>query len=348
MNSNKLFKNLKPLIVLTVICVIVAALLGVTNYITAPIIERVEKEKIAESLVKAFPGGSFADPETLPEGAPETVGAIYKDKNGNGHVVTLTTTKGFTGQPINLSVGVGVDGVIKGVVITGYNDSLGKSSVSEAVSGFTGVGVDGVEDVELVAGVTYSSNAVRGAVKDALAVLGFGGDEGYTEEQIRDMAAALIGSDNLTEIANPGTYSSVKKIYKEGGGKGFVVYTQMPGQYVPVASEGLVAIDPEGKIIGVDLITWVVGHGVEPGDFETRFAGKTAADVGSVELVTGATYTAMDFRQSVADALAVVSGADASVEAPVYSIIAVCFISAVIGALIAYKVAVIIKRRNKA
>jgi hypothetical protein len=196
-----------------------------------------------------------------------------------------------------------VDGVIKGVVITGYNDSLGKSSVSKAVSGFTGVGVDGVEDVELVAGVTYSSNAVRGAVKDALAVLGFGGDEGYTDEQIRDMAAALIGSDNLTEIANPGTYSSVKKIYKEGAGKGFVVYTQMPGQYVPVASEGLVAIDPEGKIIGVDLITWVVGHGVEPGDFETRFAGKTAADVGSVELVTGATYTAMDFRQSVADAL---------------------------------------------
>ena len=350
MSDKKLFtkKNAAPVIVLTVICLIVAALLGATNMLTAPIIAEVEREKIASSLVEAFPGGSFGDAKELPEDAPETVRAIYPEANGKGHVVTLITTKGFTGQEIGLSVGVDTEGKVVGVVITAYNDSLGKSAMNGAVENFKGVGNDGIDDVDLVAGVTYSSNAVRGAVKDALAALGFGGSDGYTEEDILRMAGELIGSDQLTEVANSGSFDSVKKIYKDGGGRGFVVYTQMPGEFVPVASEGLVAIDPEGKIIAVDLITWVVGHGVEPGDFETRFTGKTLDDVSEVELISGATYTSSDFRSSVADALAAVSGKDASPTVPIYSIVTACLVGAAVLALIAFKVTMIIKRRNKA
>lgn len=175
MSEKKLMKkeNLAPVIALSVICVIVALLLGVTNLITAPIIEGIEAKKIADSLTEAFPGGSFSDPDKLPESAPDTVTAIYSDANGAGKVVTLTTTKGFTGQEIGLSVGVRNDGTVVGVVITGYNDSLGKNAMTSAVGNFKDKAPEEIEDVELVAGVTYSSKAVRGAVYDALVALGY-------------------------------------------------------------------------------------------------------------------------------------------------------------------------------
>ena len=149
MSDKKLFnkENLKPIATLSIICVIVAALLGLTNMITADTISANEEAKVLESLTKAFPGGSFTEPLAADDSHPETVSAIYADQNGAGHVVTLVTTKGFTGQPIKLTVGIKTGGEITGVVITGYDDSLGKSAMTGAVDNFKGKTPDEVESV---------------------------------------------------------------------------------------------------------------------------------------------------------------------------------------------------------
>ena len=106
-------KNLFPIIALTVIGVVVATLLATVNAITAPIIEEREKQAILDSLEDVMPGGDFGSDvksEPLPKNAPDTVTAIYKEKNGMGHVVTLKTT-GYA-SVISITVGIDADGKI--------------------------------------------------------------------------------------------------------------------------------------------------------------------------------------------------------------------------------------------
>ena len=92
-------------------------------------------------------------------------------------------------------------------------------------------------------------------------------------------------------------------LYQDMSGRGSVAYIVVPGEYVPVATEALVYFDEFGEIRDVDLRSWIVGHGVEPGDFADGFIGKNAETLGEVELVSGATFTAKDFKDAVADAM---------------------------------------------
>ena len=50
-------ENLKPIIVLSVICLMVALLLGALNMITAPEIKRQAEEKANEALLVVLPDG---------------------------------------------------------------------------------------------------------------------------------------------------------------------------------------------------------------------------------------------------------------------------------------------------
>ena len=339
-------ENLKTVIVLVAICLIVAALMGAINLITAPEIENAEKKRISDSLSSALPNGEFGDSEAIPKEAPETVTGIYKDQKGGGHAVTLVTKKGYTGNKLGITVGIKPDGTINGVVITEYGDSLGKKQMEKAVSNFADTPANDAQNVELVTGVTYSSNAVRSAVNDALTVLGYV-KRGYTDEELTELALKLMPeAEGFTEIFSPTAADTVKKIYRENSGLGFVVYTSTSTEHAPVETEGLVAIGADGRIVGVDLLTWTVGHGVEPHDgYEKGFVGKSAETIDTAELVTEATGTSLHFRDSIKDALYAVSGKEPAPAVRVYTIIG---ISAVALAVIAAAAVVIYKRRKRA
>ena len=49
-------KNIMPIVVLTAICVVVAALLGVVNMLTAPIIAEAESQKVYDSFRNVLDG----------------------------------------------------------------------------------------------------------------------------------------------------------------------------------------------------------------------------------------------------------------------------------------------------
>ena len=71
---NKPKFNVKSIIVLTAICLIVAALLAVTNHFTSPVVEKTRQQKIVDSLKEVLP-----DMTNPPEPAPSpaiTVGHI--------------------------------------------------------------------------------------------------------------------------------------------------------------------------------------------------------------------------------------------------------------------------------
>lgn len=158
-----------PAIVLTVICLIVALALATVNLLTAPIVEENNKKKQQESLREVMPSAADFE-EATGLTLPETVNTVYRETEGRGYVLLLSTTSNFTqGDPMGITLGIGADGKITGVCLTSYSESkdFGKASYPE-----TYVGKDEtLEGTGLVAGVTYSSTAFRNALKDAFTAL---------------------------------------------------------------------------------------------------------------------------------------------------------------------------------
>lgn len=166
-------KDLKPILVLGAICLVVAVLLAGVNMITSVKIEADKALAVKKSLETVMPGIDPEDVTAEYDLTDTTVTTVYRDKNGKGHVVTLSTAKGYTGNAILLTVGINNEGVITGATVTSNPESKGVDQTNDFFEGFGGKNPQEVFDAELVAGVTYSSTAVRNAALDAFKVLGF-------------------------------------------------------------------------------------------------------------------------------------------------------------------------------
>lgn len=158
---------IKTVLVLTIICLVVAVLLAVTNYITAPIIAEGRAAKIQESLQAVIPGGSFEE-VALPEGTAKTVTSLYKETSGKGYVAVLTTTSQYSSGDMGITAAIDETGTITAVTLTSYQESkdFGKATYPQ---NYVGTNADTVGSVDTFAGVTYSSTALRNALTDALA-----------------------------------------------------------------------------------------------------------------------------------------------------------------------------------
>ena len=170
-------KDLKPVLVLGAICLVVAVLLAGVNMITSAKIEADKEAAIQKSLEQVMPGGNFTPATEKYNIEGTTVTAVYENVNSEneivGWVVTLSSAKGYTGNAILLTVGINTDGVITGAVVTSNPESKGVDQTNAFFESFGGKNPEEVFDAELIAGVTYSSTAVRNAALDAFKVLGF-------------------------------------------------------------------------------------------------------------------------------------------------------------------------------
>ena len=167
------YKNtVKPVLVLTLICLAVALLLAVVNYVTAPVIADATAEAERKARSEALPGASDFTEVPLPESTPETVVACYRDNAGGGYVF-LVKTPGYGGKsnPITMLVGIKPDGKIAGIKITdvsgetaGIGDKVKKDDFTSRFAGIDHTEVDGVLNVS---GATYSSTGVKAGVRAA-------------------------------------------------------------------------------------------------------------------------------------------------------------------------------------
>ena len=158
-------KNLMPVIVLTAICIAVAALLAAVNALTKPIIDDRNNSAISESLGKVMEGGKFdSEPDELKDGAPKTISKVFTEKNGMGTVVVLVTNKGYTGKNIGITVGIGSDGKITGMEITQNEESIVPSELKPGGSygeHYVGAGADDIPELETGATVKFTENAKK-------------------------------------------------------------------------------------------------------------------------------------------------------------------------------------------
>ena len=322
-----MMKKIMPVVVLTLICIVIGGLLAGINMLTGPEIARMENEKVTASLKLVMPDGEFdSEPEPLKEGAPATVKAVYPDKNGKGHVVVLVTNKGYTGKEIGITVGIDTEGRIIDALITKNEESIVPPDMKPMGSygnAYAGADADSVTDLVTGATVKYTEAAIKNALYDAFVYLG------YTEEpeeptlpktdaEILALAGELIpDAQSFEDLSGAlSADSTVKRLYAETSGKGYIAYTVTSTQYVAVETEGIIHISEDGKVANLKMLTWTVGHDVDYTEaFVNGFIGKSASDLESVDLVTGATGTAEHFRDAVAEALKVANeqGTDAEI-----------------------------------
>ena len=170
---NKWNKIYKPVVVLSVICIIITAALAVTNGVTAPIIEQATlqaQENARKELVPDAAGFEKVDGIHV-----ENVSEVYVSDNDNA--VITASAKGY-GGPVVVMVAFTPEGTIRQIKITQQTETqgLGSKIVSDPnfQASFTGLNAEPVEltDIDAISGATRSSKAVTAAVNSAIEAYG--------------------------------------------------------------------------------------------------------------------------------------------------------------------------------
>ena len=179
-SSQNKSSDVKTIVTITVklfvICVVTAGLLAVVNALTKDkIAENIAKTK-EESIAKMFEGEFEIQPYSSSEDFEEMgiteVNYVHQNNEHIGYVAEVAPN-GFGGEII-LLVGVGKDGKVVGVDVIDQGETPGigtriKDDVT-FVERFKGADGSNVSDVELLAGATISSTAVRNGVETALSI----------------------------------------------------------------------------------------------------------------------------------------------------------------------------------
>lgn len=169
MKKSSTFQDfVKPVLVLFAICVVVAALLGLVNSVTAPIIEENARVKAEQTRAAVLSGAqSFTEIECDTEALG--IDSAYVEDSGLGYVITASR-KGYGGY-VTVTVGLDENGTIVGLnadvstETSGVGSKAGESAYIEKYLGASG----SADAVDTISNATYSSTAVKAGVNAALA-----------------------------------------------------------------------------------------------------------------------------------------------------------------------------------
>ncbi len=165
-----------PTVVLLIICLVISAALAFTHQLTAPQIQKINKEMADAARMEVLSSADEFTPvdSELPEGVTE----YYVANNGAGVVVT-TQSKSFGGT-LTAMVGIDAEGSITGVKVTAHADTPGLGTKAHApeylASQYIGkattdnaANIKNDTVIDQVTGATVSSNAIYTCVNNALA-----------------------------------------------------------------------------------------------------------------------------------------------------------------------------------
>ena len=238
MQNNKV----KSAVVLVALFAVFAGLLSGANLLLGPIIEKNNAAQSLGAMAAVLPGATGF--ETLYDAAdaanttltdlPATVVAVYAETSGLGHVVKLSTTEGYTGAAIEMNLGVDAEGKIAGLEVTAYPETKGQDGTVNVEYPATFLGQDSaLADVGLVAGVTYSSSAIKNAVADGMNALvanglmsaGVKSDAQILTEQLAVLFPGAVNASGVAQIEETevsGTYLQTAMKALNGSGYAFI------------------------------------------------------------------------------------------------------------------------------
>ena len=219
---------LKSIIVLVSICLVVGLLLSGVNSITAPIIAENDAAAANGAYMIVLPDAtSFVD---VTGEFPETVVEMKKDAGGSGFAFKLQISSSYSQSPLQMILGVNNEGKITKLVITNYAETKGSAADFEPL--FEG---KDATMTDVVAGVTYTTNAIKDAVKDAYDVFYQYADiEKSDEQKLQELCQIIIPGSvkadassklyNFTPLDIPdGSPASITSIYVPDNEIGYVM-----------------------------------------------------------------------------------------------------------------------------
>lgn len=154
--------NVKSFTVLVAICVVVAALMGIANVITAPVIEKIEAQKVQDAMLVVLPSGenfTKLDVDSLDDSIQE----VYTETNG-GYVFKISVTGYASGMVI--MCGVNANGVVTGATCIKSSETLEKEKTYG--ESFIGKDINNVDLVDTITGATLTTTAYKEAILTAL------------------------------------------------------------------------------------------------------------------------------------------------------------------------------------
>ena len=155
-----------PIAVLTIICLVITALLALTNSATQSVIAKAAQERAEAARAEIIPEAEGFELMEV-EGLPSTVEEVYRTTNDCGYIFMLSTM-GYGGE-MKLILGMDNDGKIISVKTLEHSETkgLGSKTTEEPFrSQFVGKD-EKLEGVSAISGATISSTAYLGAVADA-------------------------------------------------------------------------------------------------------------------------------------------------------------------------------------
>ena len=250
MKNNTLLRTALSLLLLLAL---MAGVVFGANALSAPIIAENERlaAEAAAAAEKALLGDSVllydrADPaaSTL-EVSADTVQSVYRDESKQSYLLRLATYEGYTKDvPIEMTLVIDFEGRIVSLDV----DSSGETKELDPLflPGFTGQDST-LAGVELVAGVTFSSAAIRSAVNDGFSTLIdnglFAAAEKSDEQLLSELvavvypgAASKAGVVQGEELAGEG---SVERGIKAANGSGFAWFVNKDGEKLLAVSTTL-------------------------------------------------------------------------------------------------------------
>lgn len=221
--------SIKGIIVLVSVCAVMSVLLAFVNGITYQKIIDNQNNAANEAIKEIFPEAQGISPEAIElaehEGKiPESV--TQADKYGDvGYVIRVSTTGYKPGLIILFAVRA--DGTIAGAQVIDSKETNGAEKTYGEL--FKDKTLEGIDEIDTVAGSTYTTEAYQQAAKDAIntvTVLSGGEADLRTEEEIfaDNLKAALAideGNFEKVFIAEQGL-DKFDSIYAEKSGKGYV------------------------------------------------------------------------------------------------------------------------------
>ena len=217
-------KSIFSTLALVSICAVMAILLALTNYFTAPIIKKNQDAAADAALLEVMPNGTgFEKMNTGSYTLPKTITEVYKAANG-GYVFKLETA-GYAPRFV-IMCGVNADGTVSGAKCISSEETKGEEKTyGEKLAGKT---IDDVLTVDTVSGTTMTTAAYKNAVKDALnaaIILGGGSVDIRTPEEILNdnLTQALpAGEGQFTRLFIVEVIEGVDAVYTADNGAGSV------------------------------------------------------------------------------------------------------------------------------
>ena len=160
-------KSVKSIILPVIVVILAFVILFLVNLWTYSLIVESRMQGEVGPAMDVMPNAKGFEELKL-DNIPSTVETVYKETSGQGFVVKVSTKAGFTKEAIVFYVAIDGENKVQKINVTEYPETrdVGDGYVD------TFIGSDStLSTVDLVAGVTYSSSAIKNGVADAFKAL---------------------------------------------------------------------------------------------------------------------------------------------------------------------------------